>query len=172
MVYPNSSSTGDRIYCELKNCTRELDILQGDVLYFNTNGNNLTGPHFNSEEYVKLYLGERQINYVTVCLLTFIYVTILLSGLIGNIFTVLVILKNVYMRSVTNYYLLSLSTADLLTIVFGKSSLLIKNFVKRLETARLTFFVVFVFQLFFMFCFRMLLIENFRKALWNCILNV
>lgn len=139
MVYPNSSSTGDRIYCELKNCTRELDILQGDAHYFNTNGNNLTGPHFNTEEYVKLYLGERQINYVTVCLLTFIYVTILLSGLIGNIFTVLVILKNVYMRSVTNYYLLSLSTADLLTIVFGKSSLLIKNFVKRLEIARLKF---------------------------------
>lgn len=127
MVYPNSSSTGDRIYCELKNCTRELDILQGDVHYFNTIGNNLTGPHFNTEEYVKLYLGERQINYVTVCLLTFIYVTILLSGLVGNIFTVLVILKNVYMRSVTNYYLLSLSTADLLTIVFGKSSLLIKK---------------------------------------------
>ena len=115
MVYPNVSLSGARIYCEPgTNCSKEFDVLQTE------NGNNFTSPQFNPEEFVKLYLGERRINYVTVCLLTFIYVTIFLSGLIGNMFTVIVILKNVYMRSVTNYYLLSLSTADLLTIVFGK----------------------------------------------------
>lgn len=115
MVYPNVSLSGARIYCEPgTNCSKEFDVLQTE------NGNNLTSTQFNPEEFVKLYLGERRINYVTVCLLTFIYVTIFLSGLIGNMFTVIVILKNVYMRSVTNYYLLSLSTADLLTIVFGK----------------------------------------------------
>ena len=115
MVYPNVSLSGARIYCEPEtNCSKEFDVLQTE------NGNNLTSTQFNPEEFVKLYLGERRINYVTVCLLTFIYVTIFLSGLIGNMFTVIVILKNVYMRSVTNYYLLSLSTADLLTIVFGK----------------------------------------------------
>lgn len=121
MIYPNSSFPALKDYtakrCVFQNCTflgQEFEISQLE------NESNLTGSNFDSKEFVILYLGERQINYVTVCLLTCIYVSIFLTGLIGNIFTVLVILKNVYMRSVTNYYLLSLASADLLTIVFGK----------------------------------------------------
>lgn len=153
MVYLNSFFIGDRIYCELKNCIRELDIFQGDVYYVIINGNNLIGFYFSIEEYVKLYFGECQINYVIVCLLMFIYVIIFLSGLVGNIFMVFVILKNVYMCFVMNYYLLSFFMVDFFIIVFGKLLLLIKNFVKCFEIVCLKFFVVFVFSCFLCFVF-------------------
>lgn len=47
------------------------------------------------------------------------YIMILLTGLIGNISTCIVIAKNKSMHTATNYYLLSLAVSDLLLLVSG-----------------------------------------------------
>ncbi|XP_061169312.1 pyrokinin-1 receptor-like isoform X1 [Saccostrea echinata] len=120
MTYLNSSIPGLKDYLTTHPEFQNFSFNEKNFnVHRKENESNLSDSNFISEEFIKLYLGERQINYITVCLLTFIYVTIFLTGLIGNIFTVLVILKNVYMRSVTNYYLLSLASADLLTIIIA-----------------------------------------------------
>ncbi|KAJ2949876.1 hypothetical protein O0L34_g11196 [Tuta absoluta] len=51
--------------------------------------------------------------------ITIIYVAILITGLIGNIFTCIVIVRNKSMHTATNYYLFSLAISDLLLLVSG-----------------------------------------------------
>ncbi|ODN06003.1 Neuropeptide capa receptor, partial [Orchesella cincta] len=51
--------------------------------------------------------------------MTVVYVVILLSGLLGNISTCIVIAKNTYMHTATNYYLFSLAMSDLLLLICG-----------------------------------------------------
>ncbi|XP_043250973.1 pyrokinin-1 receptor-like isoform X2 [Colletes gigas] len=50
---------------------------------------------------------------------TIIYVTIFVTGLIGNISTCIVIARNKSMHTATNYYLFSLAVSDLLLLVSG-----------------------------------------------------
>lgn len=54
-------------------------------------------------------------------LLTVIYLSIFVIGVVGNICNCLVIAdkRNKYMKSATNYYLFSLSISDLLLLIFG-----------------------------------------------------
>lgn len=92
---------------------------------WNSYGNNSTGINVNLvENYTSLnvqdYLGPQRNKFFIVICLTIIYTTIFVTGLMGNLFTCIVILKNFYMRTVTNYYLASLALADLLTLTFGK----------------------------------------------------
>lgn len=51
-----------------------------------------------------------------------IYVTIFLTGLIGNVATCIVIAKNKFMHTATNYYLFSLAVSDLLLLISGLPS--------------------------------------------------
>lgn len=51
--------------------------------------------------------------------LTILYSFILITGIIGNIVTCVVILKNKYLHTTTNYYLFSLAISDLLLLTFG-----------------------------------------------------
>jgi len=53
--------------------------------------------------------------------MTVIYVTILLSGVVGNVSTCIVIATNRAMHSPTNFYLLSLAVSDVLTLCLGAS---------------------------------------------------
>lgn len=55
----------------------------------------------------------------TVILMTILYLLILVAGLIGNVVTCVVIVRNRYMHTATNYYLFSLSCSDLLLLVLG-----------------------------------------------------
>lgn len=51
--------------------------------------------------------------------MTLIYSLILLTGLLGNVSTCIVIAKNNYMHTATNYYLFSLAISDLLLLLSG-----------------------------------------------------
>lgn len=69
---------------------------------------------------VEDYLGlKRNKSSIVVCL-TLFYATIFVTGVMGNLFTCIVVVKNFYMKTVTNYYLVSLALTDLLTLTFGK----------------------------------------------------
>lgn len=52
-------------------------------------------------------------------LLIIVYVVIFITGVIGNVITCVVIVRNSYMQTATNYYLFSLAVSDLLTLFFG-----------------------------------------------------
>lgn len=51
--------------------------------------------------------------------LTIIYSLILFTGVIGNICTCIVIVKNKYLHTSVNYYLFSLACSDLLLLILG-----------------------------------------------------
>src|SRR6218665_542601 len=51
--------------------------------------------------------------------MTILYVVILVTGLIGNCVTCIVIARNRYMHTATNYYLFSLAISDLLLLILG-----------------------------------------------------
>ena len=55
----------------------------------------------------------------TVIPMTVIYALILITGVIGNSITCLVIARNRYMHTATNFYLFSLAISDLLLLVLG-----------------------------------------------------
>ena len=70
--------------------------------------------------FIETFVGEKRQNTLVVIVLSFVYITIFLTGLMGNTFTFIVILRNIYMRTVTNYYLASLALSDVLALIFGK----------------------------------------------------
>ena len=51
--------------------------------------------------------------------LTFLYSFLLITGIVGNVITCVVILRNKYLHTATNYYLFSLAVSDLLLLIFG-----------------------------------------------------
>ncbi len=55
----------------------------------------------------------------TVIPMTVVYALILLTGVIGNVCTCVVIARNKYMHTATNYYLFSLAVSDLLLLILG-----------------------------------------------------
>ncbi len=55
----------------------------------------------------------------TVIPMTILYGLILVAGIIGNVSTCIVITRNKYMRTATNYYLFSLAVSDLLLLILG-----------------------------------------------------
>ncbi|GFY55491.1 pyrokinin-1 receptor [Trichonephila inaurata madagascariensis] len=62
-------------------------------------------------------MGERQDPYAIP--MTIVYTIIFLTGIIGNVCTCIVISKNRYMHTATNYYLFSLAVSDLLLLILG-----------------------------------------------------
>ena len=72
------------------------------------------------EELLLLRLGPRRHDLPVVVILLTIYCVIFISGTLGNICTCVVIVKNSYMQTTTNYYLFSLAISDMLTLIFGK----------------------------------------------------
>ncbi|KAH7723199.1 Protein NMUR-2 [Aphelenchoides avenae] len=75
--------------------------------------------NLNITEYVYEKLGERCVTHSIVVPTVVIYVVILILGVLGNLCTCLVILKNKSMQNPTNYYLFSLAISDLLMLVLG-----------------------------------------------------
>ena len=76
---------------------------------------------FNLEQYVVSYMGTRRIwGLPESVAVTIVYSIILVTGVIGNVLTCVVIRKNAYMHTATNFYLFSLATSDILSVVWGK----------------------------------------------------
>lgn len=73
------------------------------------------------EELLESYLGARYRSMAECVVLTIVYAAIFLTGLIGNICTCVVITKNAYMHTATNYYLFSLAISDVMTLILGKN---------------------------------------------------
>ncbi|XP_048240428.1 neuropeptides capa receptor-like isoform X1 [Haliotis rufescens] len=74
---------------------------------------------FNEKEYLEIYLGMRHIRNDVVIFLTVVYVVIFISGIVGNVLTCFVVLRNKYMHTTTNFYLLSLAASDVLTLLLA-----------------------------------------------------
>ena len=53
--------------------------------------------------------------------MTVFYVLVFLSGLLGNLSVIIVIVKSKGLHCAMNYYLISLAMADILIIILGKS---------------------------------------------------
>uniref|UniRef100_A0A8C6WEE7 Neuromedin U receptor 1a n=1 Tax=Neogobius melanostomus TaxID=47308 RepID=A0A8C6WEE7_9GOBI len=81
-------------------------------------------PHIDLEDvclpedhYLDKYLGPRRSSvFLPVCL---IYLVIFLIGVMGNVLTCTVIVRNKVMWTPTNYYLFSLAVSDLLVLLLG-----------------------------------------------------
>lgn len=71
-----------------------------------------------------LTLGEKRKDTVSVVFLTIVYTIIFITGVVGNVSTCIVIWRNTYMHTVTNYYLFNLAVSDLLTLFLGKYKVL------------------------------------------------
>ncbi|XP_011312983.1 neuropeptides capa receptor [Fopius arisanus] len=79
----------------------------------------LNNENLTEEEYLSRILGPKHLPPKLVIPLTLAYVTIFVSGVVGNIATCVVIIKNSTMRSATNYYLFSLAISDLILLSLG-----------------------------------------------------
>lgn len=81
---------------------------------------------FDVEGFLVESFGERRKDLASVITLTIVYSVIFLTGVIGNMSTCIVITKNSYLHSATNYYLFSLAVSDMLTLLLGKCKNLTK----------------------------------------------
>ena len=72
--------------------------------------------------YVETHLGSRYRSPVESIVLTVVYAIILTTGVVGNVSTCVVIIKNGYMHTATNSYLFSLAISDVLTLILGESA--------------------------------------------------
>jgi hypothetical protein len=93
-------------YTELFNSTSEQFSTK---VYNETEGNNMTKYDM---------VAKRDPLYILIPI-TVIYAVILLTGLVGNVSTCVVIARNKHMHTATNYYLFSLAVSDLLLLVSG-----------------------------------------------------
>ncbi|XP_008559874.1 neuropeptides capa receptor [Microplitis demolitor] len=64
-------------------------------------------------------MGPKHLPTSVVVPITIVYVIIFIMGIVGNIMTCWVILRNPVMQTATNYYLFSLAISDLLLLVLG-----------------------------------------------------
>ncbi|CAH1773206.1 unnamed protein product [Owenia fusiformis] len=71
------------------------------------------------EESLFIALGPRRQSLLKVIPITVVYCIIFITGIVGNICTCLVVARNKYMQTATNYYLFNLAIADLLMLVLG-----------------------------------------------------
>ena len=71
--------------------------------------------------YIAQHLGAQHLPLTTIIPITVVYSIIFIVGVLGNVSTICVILKNKYMHTPTNVYLANLALSDLLTHVVGES---------------------------------------------------
>jgi len=68
---------------------------------------------------LELFLGPRRQDISTAVPMTVVYALIFVTGLIGNVATCVVIARNHYMHTTTNYCLFNLAISDLLMLLLG-----------------------------------------------------
>jgi len=72
------------------------------------------------ESYLLRTRGPKHLSLNIVLPITVIYVFIFVTGVIGNIAVCVVIVRNNFMHTATNYYLFSLAVSDLTLLLLGK----------------------------------------------------
>lgn len=98
--------------------TDEVENVVVNVTTFSLH--NVTVTWQSQEALLRTYLGEKYISLTAVVVLTLLYTLIFLSGVLGNVCTCVVIVRNRCMHTATNYYLFSLAVSDVLTLLLGK----------------------------------------------------
>ena len=83
-----------------------------------------TDVEFDVDVYLQQHLGYRHGNAVESVSLTVVYLLILLTGVVGNVITCIVIVRNSYMHTATNCYLFSLAISDTFQLVLGTFTVL------------------------------------------------
>ena len=86
---------------------------------------NVTDVLLTEEELLLMKLGAKSQDTLSAVILLTIYGLIFVSGTIGNICTCVVIARNSYMQTTTNYYLFSLAISDVIILFLGKFNNLI-----------------------------------------------
>ncbi|KAK3738027.1 hypothetical protein RRG08_067194, partial [Elysia crispata] len=84
-----------------------------------TEASMLTKVEYLDRRFKPIDIGPSRKALTIVIPITIIYTIIFITGIIGNVCTCVVIVKNKYMRTVTNYYLFNLSVSDLLLLIIG-----------------------------------------------------
>ncbi|XP_074110611.1 neuropeptides capa receptor [Cotesia typhae] len=79
----------------------------------------LNKENLTEEEYLTRILGPKNLSMRLVVPLTLAYVSIFVTGVVGNIATCIVIVKNSMMHTSTNYYLFGLAISDLILLTLG-----------------------------------------------------
>ncbi|XP_041352308.1 pyrokinin-1 receptor-like [Gigantopelta aegis] len=83
------------------------------------NGTRNESLYFDEVECLEQWLGERYISKSAVVLLTMLYVLIFVTGVLGNMCTCFVVVRNKYMHTTTNYYLVNLAVSDVITLLLA-----------------------------------------------------
>ncbi|XP_071516329.1 neuromedin-U receptor 2-like [Panulirus ornatus] len=86
-----------------------------EVVALSYSANDTKASNFNVHEYINSELGPQRVRYNALLPLTVVYSVIAVGGVLGNALTCLVVARNHSMRTSTNYYLVNLAVADLLT---------------------------------------------------------
>lgn len=104
-----------------------LESGNGELRYiFDCPGGNLTtiylknGSHLSVQEFIfDTYKDLVPTPKNLLVSMTFVYSLLIIFGLVGNIITCVVIIRNSSMHTTTNYYLLSMAVSDFLFILLG-----------------------------------------------------
>jgi hypothetical protein len=72
------------------------------------------------EAYLVRMLGPKRLPLAVVLPITVIYVTIFVTGVVGNVAVCVVIARTKSMRTATNFYLFSLAVSDLTLLLLGE----------------------------------------------------
>lgn len=75
---------------------------------------------WNVDDYLHHNFGAKQIPMFILAPITVVYVLLFVSGVVGNVSTCIVIIRNPSMHTATNCYLFSLAVSDLTVLLFGK----------------------------------------------------
>nr|WOA03690.1 CHH family candidate receptor A2beta [Carcinus maenas] len=109
----SSTSTGPATFVDLSVVNVTDDYFLEASLNGSVNGT------FDASSYIEGRLGKPRLRYPILLPMTVLYCIIAVGGAVGNILTCLVVAKNRTMRTSTNYYLVNLAVADLLTLFFA-----------------------------------------------------
>lgn len=103
------------------------DIIHFDCIHYNCSSEkekflnkNMNYTDGDIAEMIMYALGSKRKDMFSVSVLITVYVIIFSTGVVGNLSTCFVIIKNSYMHTVINYYLFSLAISDLLILLLGK----------------------------------------------------
>ena len=76
--------------------------------------------NLSESEYLYYELGPQQLPIIIAVPLNLLYLIIFVIGIIGNLATCMITVKNPLMQNATNYYLFSLAVSDLILLILGK----------------------------------------------------
>ncbi|XP_020282910.1 neuropeptides capa receptor-like isoform X2 [Pseudomyrmex gracilis] len=94
-----------------------MQILEGNLIAFDIDS--LENLNLSESEYITKYMGDKYRPMSFLLPITFAYMTIFVTGIIGNILTCIIMRKLSTTQTPTNYYLFNLAVSDLLLLILG-----------------------------------------------------